>query len=103
MSILALIEEYKEQGFKVYSPEKLSTYFYVTDGVKIAYVQSGSRGVEFTSVHKPCTHSGTGYACDSVEEAFRYRPHWASYSEPIIKYKDMQEYINKYWQPLIER
>jgi hypothetical protein len=99
--IQELIQEAKRQGFTVYAPETLSTYFYFTNGERIGYAQADrTKGPSFSTVHKPCRHAGTGYKAGSFAEALSHRPSWAMNDAPVIKYRDPAEFIAKHWQPL---
>lgn len=100
--IQELINEAKRQGFTVYAPEELSTYFYFTDGERIGYAQHNNpfRAPEFSTVHKPCKHAGTGYNAATMAEALSHRPSWAMNDAPVIKYNGPAEFIAKHWQPL---
>jgi hypothetical protein len=99
--IQEIIDEAKRQGFTVYAPEALKTYFYFTDGDRIGYAQADRlRGPTFSTVHKPCKHAGTGYKADTMAEALSHRPSWAMNDAPVIKYRDPAEFIAKHWQPL---
>ena len=99
--IQELIQEAKRQGFTVYAPETLSTYFYFTDGERIGYAQTNQlTGPSFSTVHKPCQHAGTGYKTESMSRALERRPSWAVNDMPVIKYRDPAEFIAKHWQPL---
>jgi hypothetical protein len=99
--IQELIQEAKRQGFTIYAPETLSTYFYFTDGERIGYAQADRlKGPSFSTVHKPCKHAGTGYKAESMSRALEHRPSWAVNDAPVIKYRDPAEFIAKHWQPL---
>jgi hypothetical protein len=99
--IQELIDEAKGQGFTVYAPEKLTSYFWFTDGNRIGYAQTDrTQGPTFCTVHKPCSHAGTGYKAESMAEALSHRPGWASNNAAVIKYSGPAEFIAKYWQPL---
>lgn len=99
--IQELIKEAKRQGFNVYAPETLSTYFYFTDGDRIGYAQADRlTGPSFSTVHKPCKNAGTGYKADTMAEALTHRPQWVTSNEPVIKYRNPAEFIAKHWQPL---
>jgi hypothetical protein len=95
--IQELIQEAKRQGFTVYAPETLTTYFWFTDGDRIGYAQEGP---SFSTVHKPCNHAGTGYKTESMSRALERRPSWAANDAPVIKYTGPAEFIAKHWQPL---
>jgi hypothetical protein len=99
--IQELIQEAKRQGFTIYAPETLSTYFWFTDGERIGYAQTNQlTGPSFSTVHKPCKHAGTGYRADTMAEALTHRPQWVTRNEPVIKYRNPAEFIAKHWQPL---
>lgn len=102
MSIQQFIEQAKEQGFSVHAPEKLSSYFYFSKDNKVGYCQyTNVRGVSFSTIHKPNTSTGTGFAADSFEDALRTVPSWASLHSSVIKYNSLNEFLNNHWQPLI--
>jgi hypothetical protein len=99
--IQELIQEAKRQGFTVYAPETLSTYFYFTENERIGYAQADRiKGPSFSTVHKPCGHAGMGYTAESMAEALSHRPSWAMNDAPVIKYRNPAEFIAKHWQPL---
>ncbi len=99
--IQELIQEAKRQGFTVYAPETLSTYFYFTEGDRIGYAQTARvSGPSFSTMHKACKHAGTGYKTESMSRALEHRPSWAANDAPVIKYRDPAEFIAKHWQPL---
>ena len=52
----------------------------------------------FVSVHKPNKDIGTGFLCDSIEEAFRIAPSWVDGDgcRLVRKYKDIGEYQKLY-------
>lgn len=101
-TIHQLIEKAKEQGFEVYAPKDLSSYFYFSKDDKIGYCQFNEyRGASFSTVHKANSTSGTGYKVDSFEQALINRPHWASSGDPVVKYSSLEEFLRKHWQPLI--
>ena len=96
-----LIQQAKREGFTVYAPEKLTTYFYIVKDDKIGYCQHDHlTGPKFSTVHKPCTQAGTGYEAASMTRALDYRPGWASNDAPVIKYKNAADFLNSHWQPL---
>ena len=99
--IKELIQEAKRQGFTVYAPETLSTYFYFADGERIGYAQTDRlTGPSFSTVHKPCKHAGSGYTAESMNRALEHRPSWAVNDAPVIKYRNPAEFIAKHGQPL---
>ena len=96
-----LMQEAKRQGFTVYAPENLTTYFYITKGGQIGYCQHDRiTGPKFSTVHKPCKHAGTGYEAANMNEAISHRPCWASSDEPVTKYKNTADFLASHWQPL---
>lgn len=100
-----LIDSIKAQGFQVFGPEKLTTYVYFTDGVRIGYAQDNNiGGVRYSTVHKPCTQCGTGFAAQDVQSALAHAPHWATSGDrsAVRKYKDFEEFKSKNWQPLVQ-
>lgn len=103
MSIQQFIEQAKEQGFSVYAPEKLSSYFYFSKDNNIGYCQyTNARGVSFSTVHKANLYTGTGFAVDSFEQALGNRSHWASATTTVIKFNSLTEFLDKHWQPLVK-
>ena len=100
-----LIDEAKAQGFTVYAPEKLTTYFYFTDGQRIGYAQSNRSGPSFSTVHKPNRTTGTGFAAEDFTEALSFAPPWATGRDrdTVTKYKDWQEFSRAHWQPLTQQ
>ena len=100
-AIQELINEAMAQGFAVYAPEKLKSYFYFTDGKKIGYCQwDGIRGCSFSTVHKPCKENGTGFKVDSFQEALCFAPYWAINTAGVIKFNSWDEFSRKHWQQL---
>lgn len=96
-----LINEAKKQGFTVYAPKNLSTYFYITDGEKIGYCQHNHmRGPSYATVHKPNKTTGTGFAAKSFNEALTFAPPWAYNLGHVKKYANWQEFAKKHWQEL---
>jgi hypothetical protein len=96
-----LIDEAKNQGFTVYAPENLTTYFWFSESDRLGYAQIDRlRGATFSTVHKPCKHAGTGYKADTMAEALSHRPGWAVNDGSVIKYSSPAEFIAKHWQPL---
>jgi hypothetical protein len=99
--IQELIKKAKRQGFTIYAPETLSTYFWFTDGDRIGYAQADRlKGPSFSTVHKSCKHAGTGYEAESMSRALEHRPSWVVSDAPVIKYRDPTEFIANHWQPL---
>jgi hypothetical protein len=99
--IQELIQEAKRQGFTVYAPKNLTSYFWFTDGDRIGCAQADRlTGPSFSTVHKPCKHAGTGYKTESMNRALERLPSWAVNDAPVIKYRDPAEFIAKHWQPL---
>jgi len=102
MTIQQFISQAKEEGFSVYAPEKLSSYFYFSKDNKIGYCQYNNfRGVSFSTIHKGNPHTGTGFTVSSFDEALCIRPHWAG-DTPVIKFNSMADFLNNHWQPLVE-
>lgn len=100
-AIQELINEAKRQGFDVYGPETLTSYFYVTKDDKIGYCQFDRiTGAAFATVHKPNRYTGTGYRVDNFEQSIMHRAPWASSGESIVKYASLDEFRRKHWQPL---
>lgn len=96
-----LIQQAKREGYAVYAPEKLTSYFYIVSGDAIGYCQYNNfKGASFSTVHLPCSHAGTGYAAESMAGALMHRPSWASNDAPVIKYKNAADFLARHWQPL---
>jgi len=85
------------------SPGKPGWIHYGKDG-EIGYAQTGEfGGIEYSTVHKPCRECGTGYQVESngsptlenAEKALVNRPDWASWGDPVRKYRDLGEYLEK--------
>ncbi len=97
-----MIEQAKAAGFTVYGPEKLTSYFYITDGQRVGYCQADRlRGPTFSTVHKANRQNGTGYHADSMTEALQHKPAWAANDGlPAPKYKDAADFLAQHWQPL---
>jgi hypothetical protein len=98
-----LIQEAKRQGFDIYAPPDLTTYFYVSKGEKIGYCQwdTFTSGPVFSTVHKPNRHSGTGYRVETMAQTLANRPHWANTGDTVNKYKSTADFLAKHWQKLI--
>lgn len=99
-----MIQEAKSKGYKVFSPQKLTSYFWFVDGDKIGYCQfSTIECVTFTTVHKPSTDNGDGFRASSFEEALCYAPAVFGPNIRVVKYKNWNEFAKLHWQPLVER
>lgn len=103
-AINKLIKEAKEKGYRVLTPEKLSTYFWIFNGNNIGYCQYDNvYGVSYSTVHKANKYTGTGYKAASMEESVMNKPVWASNDgSTVYKYSGPAEFINKHWQKLVE-
>ena len=103
--IKELTEKAKSLGYEVFSPKKLTSYFFFTKENKIGYCQFDRiRGVSFTTVHFPSTSCGTGFNASSFEEALSYAPAWAGPNPSgVVKYKSWDHFVKNYWQPLVQR
>ena len=100
-----LIQTLKSQGYKVYAPEKISSYVFFTDGVNIGAVQIDRlEGIKYCTVHKASSEHGTGYHVNNAYEALNVIvPSWGRRDcFPPIKYKNIEEFISKSWQKLIQ-
>lgn len=96
-----LIQQAKREGFTVYAPEKLTTYFYIVKDEKIGYCQHDRiSGPKYSTVHKACKHAGTGYEAKNMAEAISHRPTWANDDAPVTKYKNAADFLASHWQPL---
>ena len=103
--IQEIIDSIKSQGFQVYAPEKLTTYCFFTDGIRIGYAEfNRQEWVRFSTVHKPNSYTGTGFKAENIHEALSHAPDWASAGEREIscKYKDFADFQKSHWQPLIQ-
>ena len=114
------IDKLKSEGFKVYTSDskKEPTYYFFVKDNKIGYVQNDtSIGLHFSTVHKPCREAGTGFrihdtilepTIQHAKDCFIHRPSWSSFSnhcqycghslyktDPVVKYKDWNDYISK--------
>lgn len=104
-ALLVFVQELKNNNFDIYMPEGVnSTYCFFVKGNNIGYVESGTWGFNFSTVHKPCRHAGTGYSIvrDCVnpsvqlaEDCFINRPGWASKDEPVTKWYSWEERVKK--------
>lgn len=98
-----MIEKAKAKGHKVFSPQKLTSYFWFVDGNRIGYCQfSTLEGATFTTVHRPSQGNGTGFRASSFEEALGLAPNWAD-SRTVQKYKNWEDFAKNHWQSLVER
>ena len=100
-----LIQSLKDKGYQVFGPCALTTYVWFTNGVNIGYVQIDRlEGIRYSSVHKANKYTGTGFIADGAEDALSYVPSWVSHTErvSIVKFKDMEEFIAKHWQALVQ-
>lgn len=104
MSIHELINTAKQNGFSVFAPENITSYFYVYKDNKIGYCQIDRlEGIKYSTVHKPCTQCGTGFAVNNLEETIIFAPYWAgNLVNNVIKYKSKDEFIKNNWQKLID-
>lgn len=99
--VKALIDFIKSEGYKVYGPEKLTSYVFLTDGENhIGYAQLGPIGFQFSTVHKPNRETGTGFRVSSLEESLSYAPTW--YKGSVPKYNSFEEFRKMNWQKLIQ-
>lgn len=100
-----LLKEAKSKGYRVFSPEKLTSYFYFVSGSSIGYCEyTRVEGRRFGTVHKPSTANGIGFHAESFEEALQYAPAWAGPNpRGVVKYKSLEEFRKNHWQPLVER
>ena len=95
-----MIDYLKSLGYKVYGPERFTTYCFFTDGVRIGYAQKGGK---YTTVHVPCRSNGTGFQADSPEQAltvmagYGYQP-----TVPVQKYRDFEHFRRQHCQKLVE-
>ena len=104
MTIFEFIDYAKSQGFEVYAPEKLTSYFYITKENKIGYCENNNLiGPKYSTVHKPNKESGTGFVVDNMQDTLIDSPQWAgNLSNTVIKYKSIDDFIVKHWQKLIK-
>ena len=103
MSIQNLIDRAKSLGLQVYAPSNLTSYIYITDGIKVGYCQFDRvQGESFATVHKPCKYNGTGFGVHTMNDVFINRPYWGVTSVPVIKYKSIDDFLAKHWNKLVE-
>lgn len=103
MSIQNLITLAKSKGLQVYAPSNLTSYIYITDGLRVGYCQfNRAEGESFSTVHKPCKEYGTGFRVESIDNVFMIKPHWVIGSSPINKYKSFSDFLANHWNKLIE-
>ena len=101
-TIQDLIKQAKDQGFAVYAPKKVSSYFYFSKSDKVGYCQLQAAGdVQFSTVHKANYSTGTGYEAESFDEALNYVPAWVKVSGTVIKYASLKEFLQSHWTPLV--
>ena len=114
----------KAAGFEVYAPfanGRAPTYAFFTDGTNIGYIQRGEYncGYRLSTVHKANRVTGTGFsmtdvdACllaseltvDTLREAFRHAPAWASEAMrcSVNKFADWNAFKTQYWDRALER
>ena len=92
-----MIEQAKSLGLKVYAPENLTTYFYVTRDNRIGYAQYDRvMGADFSTVYKPNRYTGSGVGVESLEKTL--------IQSLIVEenYKSFEEFKNQHWQNLTE-
>lgn len=103
MSIQNLILSAKSLALQVYAPVKLTSYFYVTDGINVGYCQFNNvQGETFSTLHKPCPENGTGFMVDKLEEVFITAPLWSRSLAKIIKYKSFNDFQSTCLTKLVE-
>jgi hypothetical protein len=104
--LLEFAQVLKNNGFKVYAPEKYTTYCNFVKDDKIGYCEVNDWGsFNFSTVHKACRECGTGYSmhrevCPEVkmaEDCFVMAPDWANSQDfkAIRKYKNWEEYVSE--------
>lgn len=104
-TIHQVIDQAKAQGFDVYAPASLTSYFYFTKAGHIGYCQlDRMHGVQYSTVHKPNKYTGTGFAASSFDDALCSAPAWATSrdADTVRKYVDWQDFSSKHWQPLTQ-
>jgi hypothetical protein len=99
-----------KNGFKVYvhEPKELIKWLYFEKNNNIGYVQKNYfGGLDFSSVHKPNTETGTGFQIHTeiinaninhALDCFVNYPFWCvslREKKSVIKYKDINEFLNK--------
>lgn len=99
----------KKLGLKMFTsqaPENIS-YFFISDGEKIAYCESKYGCASFSTVHKPNRQCGTGFGLDydtskTLEQNILFAlncfaPAWASNSDrqAVKKYTSDKEYLKR--------
>ena len=99
------IDQITSCGFDVYMHDPKDSYLFFTDGTAIGYLQYDNlSGYTITTVHKPCSSNGAGFQVERhysgplsqevLERAFiTTAPRWARSDKPVVKYKDMQAYL----------
>ena len=105
MTIQHLIDKVKSEGFQVYGPQKLTSYFYFTDGTRIGYAQLDRLEREiYSTVHKANRQTGTGFRAGSMAQALCFAPSWAwsAKLESVVKFRDFDHFSRSHWQPLVE-
>ena len=115
MKVIAII---KEDGLKVYVPEKedFHTYALITDGKSIGYVQYNLYdGISFSSVHIPSKDNGSSFRVGEIPYGIDEREivrlarrsldnnpeikQWFSRYK-VKKYKDWEDFESRHWRKL---
>jgi hypothetical protein len=104
----ATIATIKALGFRIYQWHPGDSYLYFTDAeqIRIGYLENRfGMGLHLTTVHKPNTATGTGFAVGPLEAltretlaaAFR-APAWASDRDRAasVRWKDWAEFSRRY-------
>jgi len=103
MSIQNIIDRAKSLDLQVYAPSNLTSYIYITDGIKVGYCQFDRvQGESFSTVHKPCTSNGTGFGVDTMEQTLINKPNWIVSSSAVIKYKSIDDFLANHWNKLVQ-
>lgn len=98
-----LITQLKELGFSVYGPQTPKTYVYFTDGTRIGYAEfDRMSGVKYATVHKANVRSGTGFRCDTPQQALMTIPPGFHGVEVPTKFANFEAFRKQHWQPLVE-
>lgn len=101
------VAKLKENDFKVYTSDNKDDYSYchIVKDDRIGYIQSSYfGGLDFSTVHKPCSKFGTGFGISSniykptlsdALETFIFAPIWAKGDLTTIKkYKSWDDYLS---------
>lgn len=94
----------KSAGFDVYMRGESDSWLLFTDGTRIGYLENScATGLRISTVHKPNTHSGTGFAIvdglaisdltrDKLSEGFLHAPDWGRHIASVRKWRDFEAF-----------